>query len=111
MKQYDQMLQQQLQKKDSIGSAFVFEGEKQGTYFLFNETEICAGQKGVWTTNCFDLVKEQKNGTVVHVEDNAVFVERFSGIPRWVILGGGTYFIGFGRFGEVVGVSCDSSGR
>ena len=60
MKQYDQMLQQQLQKKDGIGSAFVFEGEKQGTYFLFDETEICAGQKDAWTTNCFDLVKEQK---------------------------------------------------
>ena len=103
MKQYDQMLQQQLQKKDGIGSAFVFEGEKQGTYFLFDETEICAGQKDAWTTNCFDLVKEQKNGAVVHVEDNAVFVEQFSGIPRWVILGGGHISLALADLGKLLG--------
>ncbi len=103
MKQYDQILQKQLQEKDGIGSAFVFEGEKQGTYFLFDETEICGGQKDAWTTACFDLVKEQKNGAVVHLDNNAVFVEQFGGVARWVILGGGHISLALADLGKMLG--------
>lgn len=103
MKQYDKILQQQLQKKDGIGSALVFAGEKQGTYFLFDEKGICAGKQDDWTKECFSVVKEQKNSTVVNVDGNTVFVERFCGMPRWVILGGGHISLALANLGKLLG--------
>ncbi len=103
MKQYEKTVQQQLRHKDWLGSALVFEGEKQGTYFLFDETEICGGQNDAWTEKCFQMVKEQKNGTVVDIDGSAIFVERFCGTPRWVILGGGHISLALADLGKMLG--------
>lgn len=105
MREVYRHLREFLRQYDWVGSVLVYDGPMQGCQFLWREHQVLYVQEEYrhWTTQIIDLVSNKKSGSCLEWNGNKMFVERFTGNPHLVILGGGHISLPLVRIGKLLG--------